>query len=280
MASTTRLAAGQHFGAVVSGRRLGVILSKESEYRGGTSLPLHCHDTSYLCLVVHGSFDERAGRAVTSYATGSALYRPADTLHRQRFGASGARCFTLAIPDRLTSSLTSPWRLDARRDYRGTSVAPLLHAARREHLDPDAVSGLRVEGLLLEIVALALRLGRATPAPRAVRRTQELLSTSVIAPPPLAAIASEVGMDPLALARAFKAHVGCGMAEFVRRQRLQSAVRALVGSSRPISTIAAEHGFYDQSHLGRHCRRRFGVSPISIRKAGRAGLVPVHFEAS
>jgi transcriptional regulator GlxA family with amidase domain len=107
-----------------------------------------------------------------------------------------------------------------------------------------------------------------------------LLAATPARPPTLAEVAREVNVEPVALARAFKREFGCSMANLSRRLRLQNAVRALVESDRPISVIAAEHGFYDQSHFGRHCRREFGLAPRAVRRAGHVPVRTSPFESS
>jgi transcriptional regulator GlxA family with amidase domain len=203
------------------------------------------------------------------------LYRPAEEQHSQKFGPQGASCFTVAIPLRIARRATADALFDAHRDYGQTSAALFMHEAQREHRRPDSTSELYVEGLLLELLAVAGRnANRGVPQPT-VRRAQELIAAAPNAPLTFDAIACELDADPTLLARAFREQVGCSMAEYARRLRLASAVRMLTTSSQPISVIAAEYGFYDQSHFGRHCRRRFGLSPVALRRAGREGVVPI-----
>jgi len=47
--------------------------------------------------------------------------------------------------------------------------------------------------------------------------------------------------------------------------RTAHARQELENTHRPIAEIAQEAGFYDESHLGRVFRRRFGISPGAFR---------------
>jgi len=55
----------------------------------------------------------------------------------------------------------------------------------------------------------------------------------------------------------------------VRELRLAAARRQLAGSKQPIGDIALDCGFYDQAHLGRCFRRRYGTSPAAFRAGAR-----------
>jgi AraC-like DNA-binding protein len=47
--------------------------------------------------------------------------------------------------------------------------------------------------------------------------------------------------------------------------RTAHARQELEDTHRPIAEIAQEAGFYDESHMGRVFRRRFGISPGALR---------------
>ena len=54
-------------------------------------------------------------------------------------------------------------------------------------------------------------------------------------------------------------------------RRLQRA-RAMIGAGEPLADIAAATGFCDQSHLNRHFKKAFGMSPgrwAALTRSGR-----------
>lgn len=62
-------------------------------------------------------------------------------------------------------------------------------------------------------------------------------------------------------ARLFRATTDCSPMQFVRQQRVARAQALLAQSSRPISAVAADLGFFDHSHFTRTFRRLTGVPP-------------------
>lgn len=73
-------------------------------------------------------------------------------------------------------------------------------------------------------------------------------------------LARLVNLNPHYLIRCFRQQVGCPPHQYQRHCQLTGAKRALE-TPRAIAQIAADHGFYDQSHLNREFKRTFGVTP-------------------
>src|SRR5579862_6404497 len=82
----------------------------------------------------------------------------------------------------------------------------------------------------------------------------------------LEAMASEVEISPLYLARAFKAAVGQSPHQYVLARRIERAKELLRNSDTPIVDVALASGFSSQSHLSNWFLRHVGVSPASYRR--------------
>jgi AraC family transcriptional regulator len=76
---------------------------------------------------------------------------------------------------------------------------------------------------------------------------------------------------PAWLARAFRAWRGEGMAETVRRRRVERATLRLRENVLPLADIALECGFCDQSHMNRAFNAVLGRTPLEVRR--EAGLL-------
>lgn len=135
----------------------------------------------------------------------------------------------------------------------------------------DAVAPLMIESLALEIVAAASR--HASPArerpPRWLEQAREMLHATFAGQVTLAGVARTVGVHPVYLAARFRRHYHCTVGEYVRRLRLEAAVREVSGTNRPLSEIAAASGFYDQSYFTNVFKRHVGMTPAQYRAAFR-----------
>jgi AraC family transcriptional regulator len=80
-------------------------------------------------------------------------------------------------------------------------------------------------------------------------------------------LAATVHLSPFHLARRFKQTTGVSPHQYLIEVRVNAA-RALLDAGsgqRSLAEIAAAVGFADQSHLTRHFKRRFGVTPRQVR---------------
>lgn len=232
----------------------------------------HVHERASLAIMLEGSFDLAIRHRVYACEPGSAVIEPAEERHDNRLGTGGAHVVVIQPDTRAAERLGPSAALFAAVHHARTT--PVLAAAwriARELRAPDGATALAVEGLVLEILALATRadagierLARAR-APRWLAQVREELHASFLRPPPLRELAARAGVHPDHLARAFRLSFGMPVGTYVRRLRLDwAAVR--LESAEPISHIAFAAGFADQSHFTRAFRRHTGLTPGAYRR--------------
>jgi AraC-like DNA-binding protein len=133
---------------------------------------------------------------------------------------------------------------------------------------PDGASPLVIEGLALAIVG---ELNRA-PAPREtgrpawISRARDLLDARICEPVRLTELASELGVNPSYLSRAFRRAYGVSLSAWLRRRRVEVACAALADPAASLAQVAHALGFADQSHLCRSFRRVTGLTPGAWRR--------------
>ena len=82
----------------------------------------------------------------------------------------------------------------------------------------------------------------------------------------IADLAREVGRSPAWIGPAYRSLGGEGLKQVAARLRVERAARLLRESDEPLSVIAIEAGFCDQSHMNRTFRRVLGRLPTEVRK--------------
>lgn len=93
-----------------------------------------------------------------------------------------------------------------------------------------------------------------------VRRAREYLAAHFAESVTLADLERVTGLTRFHLARSFAARYGLPPHAYQVQLRL-AAARRLIRTGLPLAQVAAEAGFADQSHLGRHFKRVWGVTP-------------------
>ena len=76
----------------------------------------------------------------------------------------------------------------------------------------------------------------------------------------LSELAALTGLSMWRFATVFRQQVGVAPHRYICRLRLERA-QALMRDGMPAATAASEAGFYDQSHLSRHFKNVFGMTP-------------------
>jgi AraC family transcriptional regulator len=101
---------------------------------------------------------------------------------------------------------------------------------------------------------------------RKMRRLIEFIDENLDGDLSLDAMAREVEISPLYLARAFKAAVGQSPHQYVLGRRIERAKELLRNTEMPVVDVALSAGFSSQSHLSHWFLRNVGVSPAAYRR--------------
>ncbi|WP_328494983.1 AraC family transcriptional regulator [Streptomyces sp. NBC_00414] len=112
-----------------------------------------------------------------------------------------------------------------------------------------------------------IRDGRDADHPLA-HQLRELLDERLLQGVTLQEAAALVHAHPAHLVRAFSGAYGIPPHQYLMSRRVERARRLLL-EGRPPGEVAAETGFYDQSHLNRHFKRLVGVAPGRYRDSAR-----------
>ena len=99
-----------------------------------------------------------------------------------------------------------------------------------------------------------------------MRRVIDFIEDNLEGDLSLQAMAAEVDISPLYLARAFKAAVGQSPHQYVLARRIERAKELLRNTDLPVVDVALSSGFSSQSHLSHWFIRQIGVSPAMYRR--------------
>ncbi|MBX4941675.1 AraC family transcriptional regulator [Rhizobium binae] len=95
---------------------------------------------------------------------------------------------------------------------------------------------------------------------RQTRAARDYLEAHATRPVYSGELEAVTGLDRFALSRHFRAAFATSPHRYLLMRRLQQA-RAMIGAGESISDTAAATGFADQSHLNRHFKKAYGMTP-------------------
>jgi AraC-like DNA-binding protein len=93
-----------------------------------------------------------------------------------------------------------------------------------------------------------------------VAAARDFLDGCIGEPVTLSGLEAVTGLSRYALARHFRACLGTSPYRYLVLRRLDR-VRALIRSGTPLAEAALSTGFADQSHMTRHFKKAYGLSP-------------------
>lgn len=142
-------------------------------------------------------------------------------------------------------------------------------------IDPwfqGAARSLAMEARALELAAMTLNWLSLSAQPdtrpalltRRAERAREILEANLAAPPDLARLAREVGVNVRSLTQAFRETFDVSIAAYVTRRRLETAHTLLVRGQGVAA--AAEAVGYTPAHFSTAFLRHFGYRPVDLRR--------------
>lgn len=192
-------------------------------------------------MVLAGGYDEAGDTGRHRVSAGDVIFHRAFESHLDLFHRPGAEVLVLPLP----------------HQWRGPTLARLE--------DADAVVQLAEKDVNEALDAFASGLGdrRAETFDWPDALAQALRFDPVLC---LESWAEKHGLHPGSVGRGFANVFGISAASYRLTQRTHRAIGLLMGTTIPMSQIAAECGFSDQSHMTRSVRSITGATPASLRR--------------
>jgi len=273
---TTTIEMGKFVGAPVRVQAFEGVSIAENTYAAGQLVGAHAHDEPLLSLVLQGHATEEIGNRSRELGAQSLLYTPSYETHGHRYLTPG-RWLNIQFSARWFARVGAgeaplPTVSQILREGGAVTWATRLGAELRE---PDRVSRFAVEGALLLLVADLSRLPMVGERrrPRWLQRVEDAIEDAIEAAgadtPSVTDLAMLAGVHASHLLRVFRRHHGTTIATYVRQRRIERARIEVTKGDRPLSMIALDAGFSDQSHFTRVFRQAFGETPARYARSLR-----------
>jgi AraC family transcriptional regulator len=241
---------------------------REAAYCAAATVPVEPLQWLGLCLTLDGGYQVDWGSTRLTCGPASLIFLPPGQAYGAHISHEGSHCLTVAVdPEMLSDGDTV---LDVERLTTARRAAPhwLAFQLRREievadDLSPTSVAHTLV-ALLTELTERPGLEARSTPPPW-LDRVQEQIHDEFRRHHTLESLAREAGVHHVHLAREFRRRFGCTVGHYIRQRRVEFGCYRLTASLDPLSEIALDAGFADQSHFTNTFHQLVGLSPAVFR---------------
>lgn len=240
--------------------------------------PRHSHDEFGIGLVTAGAQRSYSGRGQVEAVAGDIItVTPGEVHDGAPLGAKPRTWSMLYLEPQVVTGVIAAEEESAGRllEFHGPVLRSPELAARFRLLYVrvtnigDRDDDLARSEALCALLAVAVRHRRADDrmADARVRRAISLMDDDPAVPLTLEDLACAAGLSRYQVIRGVSRLTGLTPHAYLTQRRLDRA-RRLIQSGTPLADAALASGFYDQSHLNRTFRRRYGFTPGSLASLG------------
>lgn len=241
---------------------------REALYCAATTLAAELGQWAGLCLTLEGGYRIEHGRTRLSCGPASLVFQaPGETYHAH-VSEAGSHCLTVAIDPSLVRAAAGTLDFERLNAMRRSPPHWLAFQLRSELELGDDLSSSSLANMVIELLGeLGGRPGlEVCDAPQSwLTRVQEQIHDEFRRHHTLESLARTAGVHHVHLARAFRRRFGCTVGHYIRQRRVEFGAHRLTTSQDPLSEIALDAGFADQSHFTNTFRRLVGMSPGVFR---------------
>src|SRR5262249_33352621 len=259
---------GQFYGSIAQRWAADAVVVNRLEHNQARALPSHAHQAGFVSLMLRGQYRETAGFLHFGYQPFSCVYHPPGMEHRDEVGRAGVTLLAFEFKPQLFDSA----------DFARLNLRPMIDLSGRraawEFMDlyrricARADNHLDLESRAVSLAFLIVRCSTRVPRDlRSLRRACEYVHAHFDEQLTLAQVAHAAGVHPVYLGHVFRQEFGETLGEYLNRVRVRAAAERLANSTLPLSAIALDFGFYDQSHFTRIFRQLTGATPGVFRQA-------------
>lgn len=249
--------------------RGGAGIERAEAFFHGQAFAPHRHDTYAIGVTTAGvqTFRYRGERRVC--LPGQCHILHPDELHDGGAGTEAGFGYRIVYvdPGLVQQALGGRPLPFVRAPVVGGALLPEGFSSGAWDLDGEIDALARVE-IAVAVANLLVAASGGTPlrpgarALDAVQRVRELIAATPAERHAMETLERASGLDRWTLARQFRALFGTSPGRF-RTQRQLDLVRRLLAAGTPAGAAALEAGFADQSHMTRHFKRAYGLTPAA-----------------
>ncbi len=264
---------GQHFGVNDSKLLLNDCILTEADNSPKGSIPWHYHENAYFFYQLKGHLVEVNKEKSFTCFPGTVLFHYWQEPHYNTNFSNDSRFFHIEVGKKWFARHDfNADLLQGSNHIENALLKSLIAKIHYESKINDAVTPVATEGLLLQIMAGMIRYpdNRRSAQPKWVSKIREIINDQFAEKITLSFLSQETGVHPVHLSRDFPKYFHESFGDYIRKIKIERSAFLLSGTSEPVTGVAYQCGFADQSHFIRSFKKMYGVTPLQYRKKSQA----------
>jgi AraC family transcriptional regulator len=263
-----KMGIAKHYGTDSKMFRVNGLTLVHSDYHRVTACPWHYHQNAHFAFTTGGALKETHRAFQLQLQAGSLLYNHSDEPHCNSEYSEHVSALHVDM-DRtwFEKHDLPPW--GGLHELNDPVMKNHFHKILKELHIKDSATALSIEGIMLATFQ-HMRQQKVRKDKTWTTKVKNLLYDRYNEQILLREVADEAGLHPTYLCQQFPAVFQCSFGEYLRKIRIEKAVdQMLTYPRRPLTEIALNTGFSDQSHFSRTFKRSVGVTPTTFLKGVR-----------
>ena len=241
----------------------------QSIYPLAGKTPVHSHESAYFSFIFGGKYTLDCRGKGHFCDSSSIVYFPRHIDHAV-YRHTPVKIFSMQLSSEFLEhfDIEKFISLDSLAQ-KNSDLKQMSLKLHREFSEIDEFSPIIVENLISLIAAKFFRNSDKLPhkfAPKWLMNARDLIAEEFTEKLTIVEIAKIAGVHPTHLAQEFRRHFNLTIGEFARNRRVEFSCHRLKHSKIPISEIAVEAGFFDQSHFTRIFKKATGMTPAVYQR--------------
>jgi AraC family transcriptional regulator len=227
----------------------------------------HYHENSFFTFVLDGTCLEHRKNSAYEWKPGDVLFYEKGAIHRNCYHQENSRNFNIELNDKWLEK----YDVGLSHGPDSHAVAPadikfLFIQLYREFQNQDSASQASLNSILLYILGHKNHEITSNKTPSWVPKIKEFLYDNWSTNFSLKHMSAIVDMHPITISKNFSRYFGCTLGEYIRKIRIEKAIRMIRTTELSLTDIAFTCGFADQSHFIRWFKKFTGTVPLQYRK--------------
>jgi len=258
---------GQHYGNLLSEKRIAKFSFSRYIMENELALPPHFHKNGYFSFLMDGQINETINNHSYLRTPGMVVYHPADTPHVNALISRQATLFNIECVEIDKRILNFPSNFHDAHIIFDERIVKLLRSIFNDinrKIDHIQICN-KVHDLYLKCEKSNCK-KKFFDRPDWLKFLLNFINRNYSESITLEHLAEIVNKHPVHISRSFKKYMLCTVSAYIMKIRIEKASQIIRNEQPVLAQLAYDMGFADQSHFSRVFKKYVNVSPSLYKK--------------